>query len=190
MLRRLRFNLWYFGRPPWDSGISPPELFEYLSNHGAGRAIDIGCGTGTNVVTLAQHGWKVTGVDFARRAIGIAKRKIEKANVEVNLSVNDATKLNGISGPFDLAFDLGCFHGVDNKSDYLTELKRILAPNGHWLMYGFFKLDSRLAGPGLIQSDLDLIEAGGLRLMARQDGTDKRGRPSTWLLYQRPSPSD
>ena len=187
MLRRLRFNVWYFGRPPWDSGISPPELFDYITKHRAGRAIDIGCGTGTNVVTLAQHGWQVTGIDFAPRAINIAKRKIQKANVRVNLSVNDATKLHGIRGPFELAFDLGCFHGIDNKSDYLTQLKRILAPDGHWLMYGFFRSNPLDSGPGLIPSDLDLIQSRGFRLISRQDGVDRRERPSTWLSYQKPS---
>jgi len=37
------------------------------------------------------------------------------------------------------ALDLGCFHGIENKADYLTQLTRILAPNGFWLLYGFFK---------------------------------------------------
>ena len=66
MFRRIYFNLLYlFTRPPWDTGVSPPELYDFIENHEPGRAIDIGCGTGTNVITLAQAGWQVTGVDFA-----------------------------------------------------------------------------------------------------------------------------
>ncbi len=72
MLRRLEFDLWYLFRPPWDSGISPPELFEFMAGHAPGRAIDLGCGTGTNVVTLATHGWQVIGLDFSPRAVRIA----------------------------------------------------------------------------------------------------------------------
>ena len=47
----------------------------------------------------------------------------------------------GLVVPYDLAFDIGCFHGIpkDGKSKYLKQLDRILAPNGFWLMYGFFK---------------------------------------------------
>ncbi len=30
--RGLRFNLFYFGRPPWDTGVSPPELIAYLQS--------------------------------------------------------------------------------------------------------------------------------------------------------------
>lgn len=186
MLRRLNFNLWYFlGNPPWDSGISPPELFDFLENHPAGRAIDIGCGTGTNVITLASHGWQVTGIDFALRAIQIARRKTQKAGVKANLSVGDATNLRGIDGPFDLALDLGCFHGVAHRDAYLDELARVLAPGGFWLMYGFFQPASNPSGPGLGEGDLESIQAHGFELISRRDGIDKRERPSAWFLHQK-----
>jgi SAM-dependent methyltransferase len=139
MLRRLSFNLWYFGRPPWDSGISPPELLDFLGDHAPGRAIDLGCGTGTNVITLAQHGWQVTGIDFASRAIQIARRKIQRANIRAEVRVGDVTKLRDVLGPFDLGLDMGCFHGVEDKVAYLNGLARLLATGGHWLMYGRLK---------------------------------------------------
>jgi ubiquinone/menaquinone biosynthesis C-methylase UbiE len=183
LLRRLNFNLWYFSRPPWDSGISPPELFDFISKHPAGRAIDMGCGTGTNVITLAQNGWQVTGVDFAPRAIRIAKRKAQNANIQTDLRVGDATKLNGVAGPFDLALDMGCFHGIEKRSDYLTQLNRVLASDGYWLMYGIFKTPQ--FGHGLVASDIELIQASGFRLLSRKDGVDKRERPSTWFLFQK-----
>ena len=79
-LRRLFFNIWYyqsgiFQTPPWDTGISPPELINYLESHTPGLALDLGCGTGTNVITMAEYGWQVTGVDFVRRAISKARDK-------------------------------------------------------------------------------------------------------------------
>ena len=184
-LRRLQFNLWYFRTPPWDSGITPPELFEFIQSHPAGRAIDIGCGTGTNVVTLAKTGWQVTGFDFAQRAIQIAKRKAKKANVQASLFTDDATRMKNVTGQFDLALDLGCFHSLENKADYLTQLDRILAPNGFWLMYGFLKPNSQPSAPGLVDSDLDMISAQALTLLTRRNGFDKRERPSAWFLYQK-----
>lgn len=185
MLRRLNFSLWYFFHPPWDSGISPPELLDFISQHPAGRAIDLGCGTGTNVVTLAQHGWLVTGVDFAPRAIELAKRKLAKARAHASVSVGDVTRLDGINGPFNLALDLGCFHGLPNRSAYLSQLTRVLAPGGHWLLYGMLKSDPVDDRPGVTEADLELVKSYGLDLLNRKDGWDKRNRASAWFLFQR-----
>lgn len=187
LFRRLLFQYWYFGQPKWDTGISPPELIDFIQDHKPGRAIDIGCGTGTNVITLARAGWQVTGVDFAPRAIHLAKRKVRDAGCQAELLVSDATILRGITGPYDFALDIGCFHGIpeDGQSKYLRQLERILAPGGFWLLYGFFKPGTNHAGPGLVEADLNRISLQ-LTLVSRRDGfDDKRDRPSAWLLYQK-----
>ena len=186
--RRLTFSLWYFFDPPWDSGISPPELLDFIENHSPGKAIDIGCGTGTNVITLAEAGWQVTGVDFVPRAIKMAKRKVKKVGISAELYVRDVTDLKGISGPFNLVLDIGCFHSLgESKVDYLSELGRILAPGGHWLMYGYFSADQ--SGPGLVEADLDIIPTTMTQVW-RQDGYDRRERTSAWFLYQKKSVKD
>jgi ubiquinone/menaquinone biosynthesis C-methylase UbiE len=183
---RLTFILRYLRRPPWDSGLTPPELHDFIHTHPPGRAIDLGCGTGTNVLTLAQSGWQVTGVDFVPKAIRLAQRKLKNANLRADLRVGDVTRLTGITGPFDLVLDIGCFHGVDNKAAYLSELTRLLAPGGHWLLYGFFRTSASLpSDPGLDEAALTLIHTHGLTLLTRTDGFDKRERPSAWFLFQR-----
>ena len=187
IIRRLLFEQWYFrGQTPWDTGISPPELLEFIETHKPGRAVDIGCGTGTNVVTLARAGWQVTGIDFASRAIRKAKRKVMDANVPAELYVRDATKMVGISGPFDLAFDLGCFHGILplRRTNYLEELDRILAPGGFWLMYGFLAADADHAQPGMDDAAIRDLSAR-FTLLSRRDGFDNRGRNSAWFLFQK-----
>jgi len=194
MFRRLAFNFWYFRKPPWDSGISPPELLEFIRTHPAGKAIDLGCGTGTNVITLAKAGWQVTGVDFALRAIRMAKNKVRREKIEADLRVGDVTRLDNITGPFDLALDIGCFHSLPQtgKLDYLAQLDRLLAPCGFWLMYGFFNPDPSTnsgqrplqPGPGLAEAEIDLISSR-FPLLSRQNGFDRRERPSTWFLFQK-----
>ena len=185
MLRRLFFEYSYFRQPPWDTGISPPELFEFIENHQPGRAIDIGCGTGTNVITLTRAGWQVTGVDFAPRAIRLARRKLKEASVRAEVQVNDATKLKGIHGPFDLALDLGCFHGItpEGRIRYLQQLERILAPSGFWLLYAFVKPETDSTSSALTEVDIRQISST-LKLLSRQEGfDDKRGRSSAWFLF-------
>ncbi|CAG1016984.1 demethylmenaquinone methyltransferase / 2-methoxy-6-polyprenyl-1,4-benzoquinol methylase [Anaerolineales bacterium] len=185
VLRRLQFDLLYFGSPPWDSGITPPEVVEFIQAHPAGRALDIGCGTGTNVITLAKAGWQVTGFDFASRAIQIAKRKIKQAGIRAELFTDDATRMKNISRKFDLVLDIGCFHGIPNKVDYLTQLDRILAPGGFWLMYGFLPQAVDSSAPRIGPADLSRISAHGLTLLSQRKGFDKRERPSAWFLYQK-----
>lgn len=184
-MRRLFFNLWYFRKPPWDTGISPPELLAFIESHPAGRALDLGCGTGTNVITLARNGWQVTGVDFAPHAIRIARRKVEEANFNADLHVDDVTKLEDISDQFDLVLDIGCFHSLpaQGKSDYVQNLDRLLAPGGTYLMYGFFK-EGGESGPGLVPADLDALSEH-LQLVERQDGTERGLRPSAWFTFRK-----
>lgn len=190
MLRRLFFQFSYYQKPPWDTGISPPELIQFIASHSPGRAIDIGCGTGTNVITLAHSGWQVTGVDFAPRAIHLARKKIKSAKVRAELSVNDATKLQGITGPFELALDIGCFHnlGGNGQEKYLDQLERILVPGGFWLMYGFFQSDKDQPPSGLREADIHRISTR-LALLSRQDGLNRGERPSAWFLFQKTASS-
>ncbi len=101
------------------------------------------------------------------------------------MRVGDVTNLRGITGPFDLALDIGCFHGVDDKSAYLDELDRLLAPGGHWLLYGFFKPTSGQTGTGFTEDDLDQIQTRGFSLLSRTDGFDRKERPSAWLLFEK-----
>lgn len=184
LVRKLTFNLWYYQRPPWDTGISPPELVDFIATHPPGRALDIGCGTGTNAIALARHGWQVTGVDFARRAISIARRKARQAGVQADLRVGDVTKFTD-PGPFDLVLDIGCFHSLppNTRQDYTRNLTQWLAPQGTYLLYAFFKSEGE-NGPGLLPSDVELLSEH-LTLVSRQDGSERGIRPSAWLQFQR-----
>jgi ubiquinone/menaquinone biosynthesis C-methylase UbiE len=185
-LSRIAFTLRYFRRPPWDSGLTPPELLAFLKEHPAGRAIDLGCGTGTNVITLARLGWQVTGVDFASRAIDQAQKKIKQAGVSADLRVGDVTRLDGIDGPFSLVLDLGCFHGLTEKEKgaYLRQLDRILAPGGSWFIYAFLRPPQDLSSPGLSSVDLERISARFV-LRSRIDGCERGKHPSAYFIFEK-----
>ena len=138
---RIFFGLAYlFGFKPWDSGQTPPQLIELVEGPGAlkpGRALDLGCGTGTNSAYLSEHGWDVTGIDFVPRAVAAAKAKAPRARIVQG----DVTKLGeaGVSGPFDLMLDLGCFHSLpdDLRDAYVREAASVAAPGATLLMFAF-----------------------------------------------------
>ena len=68
----------------WDRTLPPPglvELIEGPSRLPPRRALDLGCGTGTETIYLARHGWDATGVDLVPRALAIARRRAARAGV-------------------------------------------------------------------------------------------------------------
>jgi SAM-dependent methyltransferase len=186
ILRRLFFNWMYLRRPPWDTGISPPELVEFIAAHTPGRALDLGCGTGTNAITLARQGWTVTAVDFAAQGIIRARRRAAAEGVSVDFRVADATRLENLQGTFDLILDIGCYHGLSREGQeaYVRNLERLLAPRGTYLMYGFFR-QQNVNGPGMLPDGLQPLDTDALELVSRVDGFDRRERPSTWVSFRR-----
>ncbi len=185
-ISRIQYVFWYFRRPPWDSGITPPELVEFLRSCPVGRAIDLGCGTGTNCITLSQIGWQVTGVDFVRAAIDLARKKARRAGLTLDLRVADVTRLAGIEGPFDFALDLGCYHclGEKEKSAYLDQLDRILLPGSRWFVYGFLCLPGQSAISGISVQDLEMIQSD-FRLVSRMNGYDRGKKPSAYFIFEK-----
>src|SRR5207302_11069633 len=112
-MRRLWFGIWYWlpRRPPWDTGVTPPELERFVASHPPGRAIDLGCGTGTNVVYMARHGWDAVGIDLVGRAIAKARRRPRDAGVSCAFVVGDVAAF-ALPRPVYLALDIVCLHSI------------------------------------------------------------------------------
>ena len=176
-MRRVLFSVWYWlpGKRRWDTGVSPPELERFVGSHPPGRALDLGCGTGTNGVYLARHGWEAVGVDFAGRAIAKARRRARDAGVSCAFLVGDVTRL-AVAGPFDLALDLGCLHSipVGGRAGYAAGLGRVVRPGGTYLLYAFAP-----GGPafGLTREDVRATFADAFDVVSFEEG---KGRPSAW----------
>jgi ubiquinone/menaquinone biosynthesis C-methylase UbiE len=183
LINRLFFSLWYLRRPPWDTGVSPPELMDYIKSHPVGKALDLGCGTGTNVITLAKHGWHATGVDFVPRAIHAARKKAEHSGLKVKFQVGDVTSLDQIHDKFDLILDIGCFHSLPpgKAPAYAANLDRLLAGQGDYMVYGF--RPSASTSNGLTSVHLEAL-SNYLNIARQEEGLDRR-RPSVWIWYTR-----
>jgi SAM-dependent methyltransferase len=181
---RIGYTLHYLGKPRWDTGISPPELIEYLKNHKPGRALDIGCGTGTNVITMALYGWQVIGFDFTGAAVARARKKLREAGVIAEIRQADARNPVDLPGPFDLILDLGCFHSIpiEGRDGYAANVKRWIAPGGTFLMYGFIGGETKDFA-GISEGDIERF-GPELTLMQRADGMEGKRR-STWVTFVR-----
>lgn len=105
----------YF-RMPWDIGPRS-ELVELVESGrvAPGRAVDLGSGTASNAIFLAERGFDVTGVDYAPSAIELGRNRARDANVSVNFIVDDLTNLRHISGTFDFLADYGTLDDLSLK---------------------------------------------------------------------------
>lgn len=129
------------GDLPWDTNITPPEIVAVVTELPPGRAIDLGCGTGTNVRYLLEHGWEVDGVDYVLEAVERARLKL--ANFPPNrcaLFCHDVTRLdqlNGLRAPYDLAIDIGCGQGIAPalQPRYAQLVADLLKPGGTFMLY-------------------------------------------------------
>lgn len=83
---RWKYQWRYWRRQtPWDTDITPPEVMEFIETVTPGRALDLGCGTGTNAITLANHGWDVIRVD---KDVHLPGTGIGEADIRVKLALS------------------------------------------------------------------------------------------------------
>lgn len=100
------------GDLPWDSQIRSRELARVLEEHPIApcRVVELGCGSGTNALFLAEQGFDVTAFDLAPTAIDIAQKRAEAANLAIRFEVADLVRFDLDWEPFDFIFDRGCYH--------------------------------------------------------------------------------
>lgn len=122
------------GTPRWDSRTPDPALVSAVEAGALpqGKLLVVGCGTGANARFLAAAGWKVVGIDFAPRALEIARSR----GGAVDYVRHDILAAPPPGGPFDAAFDRGCFHVMRSARERATFAERIastLHPDGIWM---------------------------------------------------------
>ena len=134
---RLGLTVWRRSAPPADLVC----LVEGPSPLRAGRALDLGCGTGTDAIYLASHGWDVTGVDVVPKALATARRDASAAGVSPRFVHGDVTRLHdlGVGDGYALIVDFGCFHTLpeDRRPAYVASVSEAAAPCATLLLYGF-----------------------------------------------------
>ena len=126
------------GETPWDTGVPEPLLVETVESWPvpACRALEIGCGTGTDAIWLARRGFEVTAVDVSAVAISRAREAAERQGVGVTWVAEDYLRAGPHAPPFDFAYDRGCVHTFlrhPGRVALVSAIARDLAPGGLWL---------------------------------------------------------
>jgi SAM-dependent methyltransferase len=194
----LTYRIMYrIGFTPWDSGQVPPELTALIEGPGAlptGRALDVGCGTGTQAVYLARNGWEVTAIDAVPRPLSRARARADAAGATVDWILADAARIErlGLAPGFTLVFDRGCFHGLDDaqRAAYSAAVTELAAPGATLLMMAFAPNRVPIGPAGVEQSEL-LGRFTGWQLVSanadsrRESSGPMSNVPLTWYRFVR-----
>ena len=149
-MRRSLYDLLYRVGAPWD-GPPRAELVRLVEGGALtparfppGRAIDLGCGTGSNVRYLARHGFDATGIDFSPVALGIARQRAvaQAPDVSIRFVEGDLTapEIAGMEGPFDLLIDFGTLDDLDpdGRLAMARLVARLARPGAAFLFWCFY----------------------------------------------------
>jgi SAM-dependent methyltransferase len=175
------------GKPRWDTGEPRPEL-RALAGKG-GRALDLGCGTGTDAIYLAQRGWQVVGVDFVPEAIATAGARAREAGAAATFVVGDVTRLRelGVQGPFDLVIDIGCYHGIPagRRDAYAAEVAAVARPGADFYLAGVSHPPAawRLMGAGGVTADDIQKRFGAFFDLVAEEKSGGMGRASAFVFF-------
>ena len=123
-----------------------------------GRALDIGCGTGTSVTYLASKGFDAYGLDISKVAISRALANARRIGAKCNLRVIDfldTEAVSKLSGTFDVVLDLGCFHSLSpqDRDRYRGSLSLVSQPGSRYLLWCFLRGSRWSYGPPGVDED-------------------------------------
>lgn len=137
---------WHYDEPPQqllaliDSGTVAPC-----------KAVELGCGLGSQCVALARRGFEVTGVDCSAAAVEGARRAADQAGVKASFVVADLLgPMPELSPPYELAWDWEVLHHVfpPQRAAFIQTVAGLLAPGGRYLSVAFSEQDPWLADQG------------------------------------------
>ncbi len=182
-----RFEWRYWRRyTPWDTQITPPEVEAFIDEAAPGRALDLGCGTGTNAVALARNGWTVTGIDFSPKAIRAARAKAAQNELAIDFRIGSVADLSGLCGPFDFALDIGCLFCLapPEQKTYASGLRRLLPTGACYMLYAWLPQQRQGKTRGISQAEVTTLFDDHFRQDKIEYGKDGPG-PSAWYWFSR-----
>jgi len=131
---------------PWYSKELDEDLKKELERKEItkGSILDIGTGSGTQAVQLADMGFEVTAMDISPIAIENAGKLSKKVEF-----VQDDILNTKITKKFDYIFDRGCFHILEtgDRIKYVKAVKKLLNDNGTIFLKVFSSKQKGNLGP-------------------------------------------
>ena len=155
---------------------------DVLGRLGAGRILDVCCGTGRLVAGLRRQGLAAVGIDGSPAMLRVARRTVRDA--QTPFARMDARRLGFADATFDAAVVMLALH-ENEEADRLAlgrEMVRVVRPGGHLLVLDYaapaasgamgrlVPLVERLAGPRHYRNYRDFLLRKGAADFVRRLG--------------------
>lgn len=163
-----------------DHGLHNPvvltawvELLRSALPFSKGQILDIGCGTGSLSVVLAEFGNNVTGIDFSPEMIALAEVKAKTARQAVQFHIMDAAYPQIPPHQFDIIICRHVLWALPDIHQVLQRWSQLLRPGGRILLIeGFWH-----TGAGLHSQDIIDALPASLTNIVVQNLSDQ---PALW----------
>jgi 2-polyprenyl-3-methyl-5-hydroxy-6-metoxy-1,4-benzoquinol methylase len=129
MVLKLSTDLDRYLNPPADTAY-PLEYAYYLLGDVRGKTVlDIGCGSGENLVSLTQRGARAIGIDISPELMTLAQQRLDGHGVSATLQVGSAYETGLPDRSVDVVFCIALVHHLQIPM-VRDEMRRILKADG------------------------------------------------------------
>jgi ubiquinone/menaquinone biosynthesis C-methylase UbiE len=115
--------------PPFDTAFPLEYSFHSLGDVRGKKVMDLGCGSGEQVIALLHRGAKVVGLDLSPDLIAIAQRRLQMEGLEAEVRVGSAYETGVPDASVDVVFCMSLIHHLDLPK-VKAEMLRVLGPGG------------------------------------------------------------
>ena len=108
-----------------------PWLYEAAEfrKHAGEHVLEIGCGTGCDLLQFARHGANAVGIDITPGHLRLARERV--GNI-AQVFHGDGTEIPFEDGSFDYVYSHGVLHHLDQPQRMVQEIFRVLRPGGRF----------------------------------------------------------
>lgn len=125
-------NVNRYVKPPADTAYALEFAYYLLGDVHALAVLDLGCGSGQNLVALAKRGANVLGIDISPHLIQLARQRLNDAGAVASLSVATAYDTGIPDESVDIVFAIAVLHHLE-LSVVREEIRRILRKDGRFI---------------------------------------------------------
>jgi ubiquinone/menaquinone biosynthesis C-methylase UbiE len=101
--------------------------------------LEVGCGTGIDLVRFARGGAKVTGIDLSKTAVDLACKNIEQSGQNADLRVMNGESMQFVDNTFDVVYAHGVLQYTADPEKMMSEIHRVLRPGGEAILMVYNK---------------------------------------------------